>query len=84
MAFVHIKGKIWDIALLNCYAPTDDKNNDIKSNFYENLENACDSIPGNSVKIIVGDLNEKIGRESSFRPTIGQESLHLTSNDNGV
>jgi hypothetical protein len=84
MCFIHVKGKIWDIALLNCYAPTEDKNNDVKSDFYESLENAYDSLPGNTIKIIVGDLNAQIGRESSYRPTIGQESLHLTSNDNGV
>jgi len=84
MCFIHIKEKIWDIALLNCYAPTEDKNIDVKSNFYESLENAYDSLPGNTIKIIVRDLNDQIGRESSHRPTIGQESLHLTSNDNGL
>jgi len=84
MCFIHIKRKIWDIALLNCYAPTEDKNNDVKNDFYESLENVYDSLPGNTIKIIVGDLNAQIGRESSHGPTIGQESLHLTSNDNGV
>jgi len=84
MAFVLVKGKIWDIALLNWYAPTEDKNNEVKSDFYEDLENAYDSLPGSTVKIIVGDLNAQIGRESSYRSTIGQESLLVTSNDNGV
>lgn len=34
LCIIQIKGKIWDIALLNCYAPTEDKNNDAKSEFY--------------------------------------------------
>lgn len=84
MVFVLVKGKIWDIALLNFYAPMEDKNNEVKSNFYEDLENAFDSLPGNTVKIIVGGLNAQIGRESSYRFIIGQESIHVTSNDNGV
>ncbi|KAL4141519.1 hypothetical protein QTP88_004148 [Uroleucon formosanum] len=84
MASILVKGKIWDNALLNCYAPTEDKNNEVKSDFYEDLENTYDSLPGNTVKIIVGDLNAQIGWEASYRSTIRQENLHMTSNDNGV
>ena len=36
------------------------------------------------MKILLGDFNAKVGRENSFKPTIGNESLHQDSNDNGV
>jgi hypothetical protein len=36
------------------------------------------------MKILLGDLNAKVGRENIFKPTIGNESLHEISNDNGV
>ena len=36
------------------------------------------------MKILLGDFNAKVGREIIFKPTIGQESLHQDSNDNGV
>ena len=36
------------------------------------------------MKMLLGDCNAKVGRENSFKPTIGQESLHQDSNDNGV
>jgi hypothetical protein len=35
-------------------------------------------------KILLGNFNAKVGREDTFKPTIGNDSLHETSNDNGV
>jgi hypothetical protein len=37
-----------------------------------------------AMKILLGDFNEKLGREDIFKPTIGYESLHQDSKDNGV
>ena len=36
------------------------------------------------MKILLGDFNAKMGRENILKPTIGNESLHQDSNDNGV
>jgi len=36
------------------------------------------------VNILLGDFNAKVGREDIFQLTIGNESLHEISNDNGV
>jgi hypothetical protein len=36
------------------------------------------------MKILLGDINAKLGREDTFKPTIGNESLLEDSNDNGV
>jgi hypothetical protein len=36
------------------------------------------------IKILLGNFNVKVGREDIFKPTIGNESLHKISNDNGV
>jgi hypothetical protein len=33
---------------------------------------------------ILLDFNSKVGREDISKPTIGNESLHEISNDNGV
>jgi endonuclease/exonuclease/phosphatase family metal-dependent hydrolase len=35
------------------------------------------------MKILLGDFNAKLGSEYIFKPTIGNESLHQDSNDNG-
>jgi hypothetical protein len=36
------------------------------------------------MKILLGDFNAKAGRKDIFKSTIGNESLHEISNDNGV
>jgi len=33
---------------------------------------------------LLGDYNAKLGTEDIFKPTIGNESPHQDSNDNGV
>ena len=48
------------------------------------LEQAFNHLPKYHMKILLGDFNAKVGRENIFKPTIGQESLHQDSNDNGV
>jgi hypothetical protein len=36
------------------------------------------------MKIVLGDFNAKVGRESIFRPIVGNESPNQDLNDNGV
>jgi len=36
------------------------------------------------MKSLVGDFYAEVGRENIFKPTIGNESLHQDSNNNGV
>ena len=40
--------------------------------------------PKRDVKIIIGNLNAKIGQEEIYRPIIRKYSLHTLSNDNGI
>ena len=48
------------------------------------LEQVFDHFPKYHMKMLLGDFNAKVERENIFKPTIGQESLHQDSNDNGV
>ncbi|XP_038121116.1 uncharacterized protein LOC119770397 [Culex quinquefasciatus] len=62
-----------------CAKKTDDE----KEAFYATLEQVYDGCPRQDVRIIIGDMNARFGREEMFRPTIGPESLHAATNDNG-
>jgi endonuclease/exonuclease/phosphatase family metal-dependent hydrolase len=65
-------------------APTEDKTDDVKDSFYEELEHVFEKFPKYHTKILLGDFNAKIGREELFKPTLWNESLHEMSNDNVV
>ena len=65
-------------------APSEEKSDESKDCFYEELEQVCDHFPKYHMKILLGDFNAKVGRENIFKPTIGNESLHQDSDDNGV
>jgi hypothetical protein len=56
----------------------------MKDSFYEEQERVFDKLPKCHMKILLWDFNIKLGREDIFKPTIGNESLHEISSDNGV
>jgi hypothetical protein len=72
------------IFVLNVHATTEDKTDEVKDSFYGELERVFDIFPKYHMKILLGDFNAKVGREDTFKPTIGNESLHEISVDNGV
>jgi hypothetical protein len=43
-----------------------------------------DEFPKYHMNILLGDFVSEVGKEDIFKPTIGNESLHEISNDNGV
>jgi hypothetical protein len=59
---------------VNVHATTEDKIDDIKDRFYEELEHV--KFQKYHMNILLGDFNAKISREDIFKPTIGNESLH--------
>jgi hypothetical protein len=65
-------------------APCEDKSNDVKDSFYEELARVFHQFPRYDRNILLGDFNAKVGREDIFKPTIGNESSHEISNDNEV
>ena len=65
------------------HVPSEDQSDDSKNNLYEELEQIFNHFLKYHMKIQLGDLNAKVGQENIFKLTIGNESLHHDSNDNG-
>ncbi|XP_016664458.1 craniofacial development protein 2-like [Acyrthosiphon pisum] len=47
-------------------------------------ERVYNGLSGYCLKVILGDFNSQVGRETVYRPTIGSESVHDMSNGNGT
>jgi exonuclease III len=84
ISYINLNGRWCDIIVLNVHVPTENKDDDIKDNFCEELEQVFEEFPRYHMKILLGDFNAKVGREDIFKPIIGNENLHEASNDNGV
>jgi exonuclease III len=83
MSYITLKSRWYDI-VLNVHDPTEDKDDDIKDSFYEELQQVFDQFSRYHLKILLGDFNAKVWREDIFEQIIGNESLHEASNDNRV
>jgi hypothetical protein len=70
--------------VLNVRAPTEDKIEDVKNRFYEELESVFNKFRKYHTKIILGYFNSELGRQDIFKTIIENESLHEIGNDNGV
>jgi hypothetical protein len=67
--------------VLNTHALTEDKSDD---SFYEELECVFVQFPKYYMKILLGDINAKVGRDKIFKLTARNKSLDIISNNNGI
>ena len=74
----------YNVIFLNVHAPSEEKYDDSKDSFLEELEQFSDHFPQHHMKILLVDFNAKLGSEDIFKPTIWNESIHYVSNGNGV
>ncbi|VDP26760.1 unnamed protein product [Schistosoma mattheei] len=62
--------------IIQCYAPTNDSNDDIKDQFYERLRSTIEKCPRNDLTILMGDLNAKVGIDNTgYGDMMGRNGL---------
>ena len=84
MSYIVLRGCLCNGIVLNVHALSEEKSGDSEDSFYEELEQDYDYFCMYHLKILLGDFNTKVRIENIFKPTVGNESLHQDSNDNGV
>ncbi|PNF23327.1 hypothetical protein B7P43_G15831, partial [Cryptotermes secundus] len=74
----------FNYSLICAHAPTEDKSVEEKDSFYDELDEIYGECSKRDCKIIIGDMNAKVGREDVYSSVIGTHSLRNKSNDNGM
>jgi hypothetical protein len=74
MSYIILRGCWCDIIILNVHASTEDKIDDMKDRFYEELEHVFDKLPKYQRKILLGAFSAKVSKEDILEPTIGNDS----------
>jgi hypothetical protein len=71
MSYIILSGCWCDIIVLNVHDPTEDKLNDIKDRFYEELEHVFEKFPKYHIKILLGDFSAKVGKKTFSNQQFG-------------
>lgn len=83
MCAIRLKGKNRNISILNVHALSEEKEEENKDIWYEQLEKEYDRLHKHDIKILMGDWNAKIGKEDMYKRTVGNHSKHENTNENG-
>ena len=63
MISVHFQGKLFNIMLIQAYAPTSNAEEAEVEQFYEDLQDLLELTPEKDVLFIIGDWNAKVGSQ---------------------
>ena len=79
----YISRKTLKLNVIQCYAPTNDADEDKKDSFYQQLQDVIDSKGNKDITIVMGDFNAKIGANNTgYEDTMGTQGLGQM-NENG-
>ncbi|KAI0233499.1 hypothetical protein LSAT2_016251, partial [Lamellibrachia satsuma] len=74
--------KFAKLTVIACYAPTEDAEEEIKDEFYDQLEEEIRTIPRHDVLMVVGDLNARVGKENTGKErAMGTEGFGCINNN---
>ncbi|KAL4084333.1 hypothetical protein QTP88_028157 [Uroleucon formosanum] len=61
-----MKAQFFDITFINVHAPSEDKSQEEKDDFYESLDLILNALSQYRIKIVLGDLNAKVVKSTMF------------------
>jgi exonuclease III len=63
ICYLRMKGKFFNITIICVHALTEDKDETMKISFYDQLDRTYQKMPKHDIKIIIGDMNAKVGKD---------------------
>ena len=71
------------VTVMQCYAPTNKATEEVKDVFYEQLQVVLEEVPRRDVKIVMGDMNAKVGTDNTGREEVmGRHGARAEMNEN--
>ena len=72
------------VTILQCYAPTNEAMEKVKDDFYDQLQMVLEQVPCRDVKIVMGDMNAKVGMDNTgSEEVMGKHEAKAEINENG-
>jgi len=71
------------VTIVQCYAPTNTAQLEDKENFFEQVQTIMDKAPKRDLKILMGDMNAKVGTDNTNRELIMGRHGTGEQNENG-
>jgi exonuclease III len=81
ISYLSLQFKIFNITIIPVRTTTVDKDDTVKSSFYDTLVRVYQTLPKHDAVIVMGDMNAKVGEES-LTPCTGKYRLYEISNYN--
>ena len=61
-----LRGRHTNITLIQCYSPTNDREDTDKDAFYQQLQAEVDAVPHHDLTTLMGDMNAKVGSGNMY------------------
>ena len=75
------QSKFQKVSIIQCYAPTSTADQEVKVEFYEQIQSVLERTPNRDITILLGGINTKVGNDKSTREIIMRKGLD-TMNEN--
>lgn len=70
------------LTIIQCYAPTNEADDEVKDEWYEHLSQVISKVPCHDMLLITGDLNAKVGEDNTnYERAMGKHGCGVMNNN---
>ena len=82
MVRARFNSKHCKLTIIQCYAPTNEAEDEVKDEWYEQLNHVVSKVPRHDLLLVIGDLNAKVGADNStYERAMGKHGCGVMNNN---